>query len=114
MSVGQGHFAIVESFKQPTITPGEASPRGESYFARGGGELPFSHSRKRREELQDLLNRKALELSESPVKHLRRFLNAIFKLALSDGLVFNAPASELRIPKKCQPRRAMRPLTEVA
>jgi len=65
-----------------------------------------------REELQDLLDRKALELSESPVKHLRFFLNAIFKLALSDGLVLSNPAAELRIPKKCQPGRAMRPLTE--
>ena len=53
-----------------------------------------------REELQDFLDRKALELSSSPVSHLRWFLNAIFKLALSDGLVLNNPAAELRIPKK--------------
>lgn len=66
----------------------------------------------RREELQDLLDRKALELSESPVKHLRWFMNAIFKLALSDGLVLNNPAAELRIPKRCRQGRAMRPLTE--
>jgi integrase len=66
----------------------------------------------RREQLQDLLDRKALELSESPVRHLRWFLNAIFKLALSDGLVLNNPAAELRIPRNCQPGRAMRPLTE--
>lgn len=66
----------------------------------------------RREELQDFLDRKALELSSSPVSHLRWFLNAIFKLALSDGLVLSNPATELRIPKKCQPGRAMRPLTE--
>jgi len=66
----------------------------------------------RREKLQDLLDRKALELSISPVSHLRWFLNGIFKLALSDGLVFNNPAAELRIPKKCQPGRAMRPLAE--
>jgi integrase len=46
------------------------------------------------------------------VKHLRWFLNAIFKLAVSDGLILNNPAAELRIPKKCQPGRAMRPLTE--
>ena len=39
----------------------------------------------RREELQDFLDRKALELSSSVVSHLRWFLNAIFKLALSDG-----------------------------
>ena len=66
----------------------------------------------RREQLQDLLDRKALDLSESPVRHLRWFLNAIFKLALSDGLVLNNPAAELRIPRNCQPGRAMRPLTE--
>jgi integrase len=65
-----------------------------------------------REELQDLLDRKALELSSSPVGHLRWFLNAIFKLALSDGLVLNNPAAALRVPKVCQPGRAMRPLTE--
>ena len=65
-----------------------------------------------RGELQDLLDRKAQELSSSPVRHLRWFLNAIFKLALSDGLVLNNPAAELRIPRTCQPGRAMRPLTE--
>ena len=66
----------------------------------------------RREELQDMLDRKALELSISPVSHIRWFLNAIFKLAVSDGLVFGNPAAELRIPKKCQPGRMMRSLSE--
>jgi len=66
----------------------------------------------RREELQDFLDRKALVLSSSPVAHLRWFLNAIFKLAASDGLMLNNPAAELKIPRKCQPGRAMRPLTE--
>jgi integrase len=66
----------------------------------------------RREELQDLLDRKALDLSSSPVKHLRWFLNAIFKLAMSDGLVGNNPAAALRIPKECQPGRDLRSLTE--
>jgi len=65
----------------------------------------------RREEMQDFLDRKALELSSSPVAHLRWFLSAIYKLALSDGLVLNNPAAELRIPKKCQPGRTMRPLS---
>ena len=54
----------------------------------------------RREELQDFLDRKALDLSESVVGHLRWFLNGIFKLALSDGLVLNNPASELEDPEK--------------
>lgn len=66
----------------------------------------------RREELQDLLDRKALDLSSSVVSHLRWFLNGIFKLALSDGFVLNNPAAALKIPRKCQPGRAMRPLTE--
>jgi integrase len=66
----------------------------------------------RRDELQDFLGRKALELSSSVVAHLRWFLSAIFKLAMSDGLVLNNPAAELRIPRKCQPGREMRPLTE--
>jgi integrase len=66
----------------------------------------------RREELQNLLDEKALELSSSPVSHIRWFLNAIFKLALSDGLVLNNPAAELRISKKCRPGRAMRSLAE--
>lgn len=66
----------------------------------------------RRDELQDFLDRMALELSSSVVRHLRWFLNAIFKLAISDGLVLNNPAAELRIPKRCRPGRAVRPLTE--
>ena len=65
-----------------------------------------------REELQDFLDQKAEELSGSVVAHLRWFLNAVFKLAMSDGLMLNNPAAELRIPRKCQPGRAMRPLTE--
>jgi integrase len=65
-----------------------------------------------REALQDFLDQKAEELSGSVVAHLRWFLNAVFKLAMSDGLMLNNPAAELRIPGKCQPGRAMRPLTE--
>jgi integrase len=49
---------------------------------------------------------------QTQVAHLRWFLNAIFKLAMSDGLVVNNQAAELRIPRNCQPGRAMRPLTE--
>lgn len=65
-----------------------------------------------REELQDFLDGKARDLSSSVVSHLRWFLNGVFKLALSDGLVLNNPAAALKIPRKCQPGRAMRPLTE--
>jgi len=66
----------------------------------------------RREKLQDYLDRKAKTLSSSVVSHLRWFLNGIFMLALSDGLVLTNPAAALKIPKKCQPGRDMRPLTE--
>src|ERR1044071_5406866 len=66
----------------------------------------------RREDLQDFLDQKARSLSESVVSHLRWFLNGIFKLALSDGVVLANPAAELRIPRKCQPGRQVRPLTE--
>lgn len=66
----------------------------------------------RRDQLQDFLDRKAGELSFSVVAHLRWFLNGIFKLALSDSLISGNPAAELKIPKRCQPGRAMRPLTE--
>jgi integrase len=66
----------------------------------------------RREMLQDFLDRKAMELSSSVVGHLRWFLNGIFKLAVSDALIPSNPAAELRIPNKCQPSRAMRPLTK--
>jgi integrase len=74
-----------------------------------GGELLHIIGRER---LQELLDRKARELSYSVVAHLRWFLNGIFKLAWSDSLMASNPAAELRIPKKCQPGRAMRPLTE--
>ncbi len=66
----------------------------------------------RRDQLQDFLDRKATELSFSVVAHLRWFLNGIFKLALSDSIISGNPAAELKVPKKCQPGRAMRPLTE--
>jgi len=44
--------------------------------------------------------------------HPRWFLNAVFKLSLSDGLVIGNPAAELRIPRRCQPGRTTLPLTE--
>jgi integrase len=66
----------------------------------------------RRDVLQDFLDRKARALSSSVVSHLRWFLNGVFKLALSDGLILSNPAAELRVPRECQPGRSMRPLTE--
>jgi hypothetical protein len=65
-----------------------------------------------RTEMQDLLEAKAPVLCRNVVGHLRWYLNAIFKLALSDGMVDHNPAAELRIPKHCKPGRFMRSLTE--
>ena len=65
-----------------------------------------------RQEMQELLDSKALVLSQSVVSHLRWYLNAIFKLAVSDGLIPFNPAAELRIPKTCKKGRFMRSLTE--
>ena len=65
-----------------------------------------------RQEMQDLLEAKAPVLSRNVVAHLRWYLNGIFKLAWSDGLVEYNPASELRVPKCCKAGKEMRPLTE--
>jgi hypothetical protein len=51
-------------------------------------------------------------LSTLQIPAQSRFLNAIFKLALSDGVVDRNPAAELRIPRQCKPGRQPRPLTE--
>jgi hypothetical protein len=58
-----------------------------------------------------VLETKAGDLSGSMVAHLRWHLNAVFKLAVSDGLIGHNPAQELRVPKDCRPGRARRPLT---
>lgn len=65
-----------------------------------------------REELQEFLIQQARHYSISVVQHLRWDLNSIFKLALSDGLVMMNPAAALRVPRKCQPGRPKRALTE--
>jgi integrase len=64
-----------------------------------------------REDLQKVLDEKAKKLSYSVVAHIRWFLNAIFKLAVSDGCIASNPASELIIPKNCREGRKMRSLT---
>jgi integrase len=74
-----------------------------------GGRLLQAISR---EDLQEVLDHKAKNLSYSVVAHIRWFLNAIFKLSVSDGCIGSNPAAELIIPKKCQSGRNMRPLTE--
>jgi integrase len=62
--------------------------------------------------MQDLLEAKAKTLAKSVIAHIRWYLNAIFKLAMSDGLVENNPAAELRIPNRCKEGRIIRALSE--
>lgn len=64
-----------------------------------------------RAALQDLLDRKAPELSRSIVKHLRWDLQAIFKLAVSERAVSSNPAAALVVPKRCKPLPPRQELT---
>jgi integrase len=63
-----------------------------------------------REDLQDLLDQKALVLSFSVVDHLRWHLRAIFELAISEGAADRNPATSLFTPK-CKAGRERRDLT---
>jgi integrase len=66
-----------------------------------------------RQDLQDVLDKKALANSYSVVAHIRWFLNAIFKLAVSDGVVTSNPAAELVLTERaCMSGREVRPLME--
>jgi integrase len=65
----------------------------------------------RRTTMQDLIEAKAKVLAKNVVSHIRWYLNAIFKLAVSDGLLENNPAAELRIPR-CKEGRPIRALSE--
>jgi len=65
-----------------------------------------------RSEMQDLVEAKAKKLAKSVVAHIRWYLNAIFKLAVSDGILTVNPAAELRIPTRCKTGRTVRSLTE--
>jgi integrase len=56
----------------------------------------------KREDMQKLLDAKAEKLSSSVVGHLRWHLNAIFKMAQSDGVVEFNPAAALFTPA-CKP-----------
>ena len=64
-----------------------------------------------REQMQTFLEDIAGDLSSSVVGHLRWHLNAIFKMAQSDGIVSHNPAGALYIPEcKASPtKRAMSP-----
>jgi integrase len=64
-----------------------------------------------RDDMQNLLESKATALSKSVLHHMRWDLNAIFKLAVSDGVMGNNPAAELRVPRNCKPGREVRPLS---
>src|SRR5215472_1236572 len=63
-----------------------------------------------RDQMQAFLDRKAETLSRSVVDHLRWDLNAIFKTALSDGLVECNPAAALFTPS-CKPEEDKRVMT---
>lgn len=63
-----------------------------------------------REQLQSFLDQKGKTLSRSVVDHLRWDLNALFKTALSDGLVDNNPAAALFTPA-CKPTENKRSMT---
>jgi integrase len=63
-----------------------------------------------RDQLQAFLDGKAATLSRSIVDHLRWDLNAIFKTALSDGLVDCNPAAALFTPP-CKPEGDKRVMT---
>lgn len=58
-----------------------------------------------REQMQEFLERIAGNLSSSVVGHLRWHLNAIYKMAQSDGIVSHNPAAALYIPA-CKPSPA--------
>jgi site-specific recombinase XerD len=60
-----------------------------------------------REQMQRFLEDMAGNLSSSVVAHLRWHLNAIFKMAQSDGIVSHNPAGALYIPE-CKPAVAKR------
>lgn len=87
-----------------------SEPRINNHVVKHFGDrlLPSLH----RSEMQDLLESKARVLCQNVVRHLRWDLNAIFKLALSDGLVDHNPAAELRVPRICKPGRQIRALSE--
>lgn len=65
----------------------------------------FSMRQISREELQELLDSKAAELSKSVLTHLRFHLRAIFGMALSEGVVDRNPARVLHTPRICKPGR---------
>jgi len=63
-----------------------------------------------REQMQSFLEAKATNLSSSVVGHLRWHLNAIYRMAQSDGIVLTNPAGALYMPE-CKPSAAKRVLS---
>lgn len=62
------------------------------------------------EQLQQLLNERAKNRSQSVVDHLRFRLRSMFNVALSKGIVDRNPATELYTPRDCKPGREKRVL----
>jgi len=76
----------------------------------GDRELPSFH----RDELQDLLDRKAKGLSFSVVDHLRFDMRQIFAMAVAEGKIERNPALLLFTPKEAaQPERRAMTIKEV-
>jgi len=76
----------------------------------GDRELPSF----RRDELQDLLDRKAKSLSFSVVDHLRWDMSAIFGMAVAEGKIERNPALLLFTPKEAaRPERRAMTIKEV-
>ena len=62
------------------------------------------------EQLQQLLNERAKNRSQSVVDHLRFRLRSMFNVALSKGIVDRNAATELYTPRDCKPGREKRVL----
>ena len=62
------------------------------------------------EHLQELLDRKAKDRSQSVIDHLRFRLGSMFSVALSKGIVDRNPATDLFTPRDCKPGRERRVL----
>ena len=82
------HVPAVCHGSVPAVLPSRLE--GINYGHIEAGHQVSSHTGVRQESA-------SFDRSGSIMAHLRWFLNAVFKLAMSDGLMLNNPAAELRI-----------------
>lgn len=99
--------AYRKKWKESTRTTSEADIL--RYLVPAFGDRPLSAIS--RDQMQVFLDEKGVALSESVVGHLRWHLNAIFKLAQSDGAVAFNPAAALFTPA-CKPSGEKRVLSK--